>query len=199
VKERYPLAAYQTIFATTPGSAEMPSAAQPFTPRVVAALRAKKIEIAGITLHTGVSSLEVEVETVEDHPLYAEPYSVPLATANAINRARQDGRRVIAVGTTVIRALESAWDGAQIRPASGFTRVYVHPGRGVHTVDGLVTGLHDPVTSHLAMLYALASPDLIRSAYAEAVQKGYLWHEFGDSHLILGREQAAKQAQRQAA
>jgi S-adenosylmethionine:tRNA ribosyltransferase-isomerase len=199
VKERYPLAAYQTIFATTPGSAEMPSAAQPFTPRVVASLRAKKIEIAGITLHTGVSSLEVEVETVEDHPLYAEPYTVPLATANAINRARQDGRRVIAVGTTVIRALESAWDGAQIRPASGFTRVYVHPGRGVHTVDGLVTGLHDPVTSHLAMLYALASPDLIRSAYAEAVQKGYLWHEFGDSHLILGREQAAKQAQRQAA
>ncbi len=115
----------------------MPSAAQPFTPRVVASLRAKKIEIAGIVLHTGVSSLEVEVETVEDHPLYAEPYSVPLATASAINRARQDGRRVIAVGTTVIRALESAWDGAQVRPASGFTQVYVHPGRGVHTVDGL--------------------------------------------------------------
>ena len=110
---------------------------------------------------------------------------MPPDAARAVNRARQAERRVIAVGTTVVRALESAWDGAQVRPMKAFTRLYVHPARGVHVVDGLITGLHDPVTSHLAMLYTLASQELIRSAYAEAVVRGYLWHEFGDSHLIL--------------
>ena len=185
VENAYPLDAYQTVFSTVPGSAEMPSAAEPFTPRVVAALRARGIEIAGLVLHTGVSSLEVETERVEDHPLYPEPFQVPRDAGRAVNRARQAERRVIAVGTTVVRALESAWDGAQVRPMKAFTRLYVHPARGVHVVDGLITGLHDPVTSHLAMLYTLASQELIRSAYAEAVVRGYLWHEFGDSHLIL--------------
>jgi S-adenosylmethionine:tRNA ribosyltransferase-isomerase len=98
---------------------------------------------------------------------------------------------VIAVGTTVVRALESAWDGEQVRPASGFTRLYIHPERGAHVVDGLLTGLHDPVTSHLAMLYTIAGPDMIRAGYEEAVKERYLWHEFGDSHLILARSQAA--------
>ena len=92
------------------------------------------------------------------------------------------------MGTTVVRALESAWDGEQVRPASGFTRLYEHPTRGVHTVDELITGLHDPVTSHLAMLYAIAGQEAIRASYAEAVREGYLWHEFGDSHLILVKE-----------
>ncbi len=188
VNEAYPLEFYQTIFATTPGSAEMPSAAYPFTRRVLDSLRAKGVEIAGITLHTGVSSQEVEVDEVEEHPLYAEPFFVPGATAKAVNAARRDGRRVIAVGTTVVRALEAAWDGEQVRAASGFTRLYVHPKRGVYTVDGLITGLHDPVTSHLAMLYAIAGQEVIRSAYAEAIKGGYLWHEFGDSHLILVKE-----------
>jgi S-adenosylmethionine:tRNA ribosyltransferase-isomerase len=188
IKEAYPLEFYQTIFATTPGSAEMPSAGYPFTRRVVESVRAKGIEIAGITLHTGVSSQEVEVDEVEEHPLYPEPFFVPGTTAKAVNAARRDGRRVIAVGTTVVRALEAAWNGEQVRAASGFTRLYVHPKRGVHTVDGLITGLHDPVTSHLAMLYAIAGQEAIRSAYAEAVKEGYLWHEFGDSHLILVNE-----------
>jgi S-adenosylmethionine:tRNA ribosyltransferase-isomerase len=188
VNEVYPLEFYQTIFATTSGSAEMPSAGYPFTLRVVESLRGKGVEIAGITLHTGVSSQEVEVDEVEEHPLYSEPFFVPGATASAVNAARHAGRRVIAVGTTVVRALESAWNGEQVRAASGFTRLYVHPKRGVHTVDGLITGLHDPVTSHLAMLYAIAGQEAIRSAYAEAVKERYLWHEFGDSHLILVKE-----------
>jgi S-adenosylmethionine:tRNA ribosyltransferase-isomerase len=187
VSQPYGIDAYQTIFAETPGSAEMPSAARPFTPRVLQSLRQRNIQIAGITLHTGVSSLEVESERVEDHPLYAEPFHVPVETAQAVNAARADGRRVIAVGTTVVRALESAWDGANVCPARGFTRRYIHPGRGVNTVDGLISGLHDPLASHLAMLYAVAGEALIRSAYAEAVAHGYLWHEFGDSHLILAR------------
>jgi S-adenosylmethionine:tRNA ribosyltransferase-isomerase len=189
VSEVYPLSYYQSIFAKTRGSAEMPSAAYPFTRRVLESLRAKGVGVAGITLHTGVSSQEVEVDDVEEQPLYPEPFFVPGATARAVNDARREGRRVIAVGTTVVRALESAWDGEKVRPASGFTRLYVHPKRGVHTVDGLITGLHDPVTSHLAMLYAIAGQKAIRASYVEAVREGYLWHEFGDSHLILVKEQ----------
>jgi S-adenosylmethionine:tRNA ribosyltransferase-isomerase len=201
VRERYPLSVYQTVFADQTcgcGSAEMPSAAYPFTARVVESLTARGVQIAAITLHTGVSSLEVESDDVEAHSLYPEPFTVSARTAAAINAAKVDGRRVIAIGTTVVRALESAWDGVGVgvRAARGFTRAYIHPmrraGQGVgraplHVVDGLLTGLHDPVTSHLAMLYALAGQDVIRAAYAEAVRAGYLWHEFGDSHLILTR------------
>jgi S-adenosylmethionine:tRNA ribosyltransferase-isomerase len=185
VPTSYPLAAYQTIFAKIPGSAEMPSAGRPFTPRLLQALRERGVQLAGITLHTGVSSLEVESEVVEEQPLYAEFFHVPAGTAAAVNAARRAKRRVIAVGTTVVRALESAWDGKQVCAARGFTRLYVHPGRGVYTVDGLISGLHDPLASHLAMLYAIAGSERIRSAYQTAVKHSYLWHEFGDSHLIL--------------
>ncbi len=185
VPDHYPLAAYQTIFSKIPGSAEMPSAGRPFTRHVLRSLHAGGIRIAGITLHTGVSSMEVETEVVEQQPLYAEPFHVSVGTAAAVNAAKREHRRVIAVGTTVVRALESAWDGQQVCPARGFTRRYVHPGESVHTVDGLLTGLHDPLASHLAMLYALAGPAMIRSAYDAATEEGYLWHEFGDSHLIL--------------
>jgi S-adenosylmethionine:tRNA ribosyltransferase-isomerase len=186
VDEAYPLEYYQTIFATTPGSAEMPSAGYPFTKRVLKSLRTRGVDIAGIILHTGVSSMMVETEDVEAHPLYPEPFEVSVVTAQAVNRARAQGQRIIAVGTTVARALESAWDGHQVKPSKGYTRLFIHPHRGVHVIDGLITGLHDPVTSHLALLYAVARQDVIRSAYQEAVEQGYLWHEFGDSHLILG-------------
>jgi S-adenosylmethionine:tRNA ribosyltransferase-isomerase len=186
VDGHHPLDAYQTIFSRIPGSAEMPSAARPFTPRVLTRLGRKGVRTAGIVLHTGVSSLEVETDELEDHVLYPEPYQVPRSTAAAVNATREAGGRVIAVGTTVVRALESAWGGEQVKPSKGFTRLYVHPQRGVNAVDGLVTGLHDPLASHLAMLYAIAGQKLVRSAYEEAVEQGYLWHEFGDSHLILG-------------
>jgi S-adenosylmethionine:tRNA ribosyltransferase-isomerase len=195
VEQAYPLSTYQTVFAQKPGSAEMPSAAYPFTERVVNDLRARGVQIANITLHTGVSSLEVEAEVVEEHPLYPEPFTVSSATAAAVNAARKEGRRVVATGTTVVRALESAWNGHEVVAKHGFTRLYIHPQRGVNVVDGLITGLHDPVTSHLAMLYTIAGQDLIRSAYEEAVKERYLWHEFGDSHLILPdrkQEQAAR-------
>ncbi len=185
VERSYPLSAYQTIFARVPGSAEMPSAGRPFSQRVIDSLTDKEVQLAEITLHTGVSSLEVEEDEVEQHTLYAEPFRVPAATAQAINTARAAGRRVIAIGTTVVRALESAWDNGQVRAASGFTRRYVHPANPVHTIDGLLTGLHDPLASHLAMLYAIADPKLVRAGYEEAIRAGYLWHEFGDSHLIL--------------
>jgi S-adenosylmethionine:tRNA ribosyltransferase-isomerase len=180
-----PISAYQTIFADRPGSAESPSAARPFTHSLVNELHAHGIEIASVILHAGVSSLEVESDAIDDHVLFPEPFVVPPETAAAVNRARRDRRMVIAVGTTVVRALESAWTGTELRAASGFTRLFVRPGRSIATVDGLLTGFHDPRASHLAMLYAFAGPDLIRTAYAEAVAGGYLWHEFGDSHLLV--------------
>lgn len=186
VSEPYPLAAYQTVFAGAPGSAEMPSAARPFTPRVLTRLRLKGVFLAAITLHTGVSSLELEAR-VEAQTLYPEPFEVSPATAKAVNAAKREGRRVIAIGTTVVRALESAWNGQAVSPKAGFTRRYIHPGQGVNTVDGLITGFHDPRASHLAMLYALAGKPLIQEAYTEALKGGYLWHEFGDSHFICLR------------
>ncbi len=191
--EPQPLSAYQTHFAARPGSAEMPSAARPFTERVVERLRGAGVGIATLTLHAGVSSLEVEYDALECgceddwNPLYGEPFEVPAATARAVTAAKRDGRRVVAVGTTVVRALESAFDadGGSVRPASGFTRAFVTPRRGVAVPDGLLTGMHDPETTHLAMLHAIAGRETIRGAYDAAIAAGYLWHEFGDSHLVL--------------
>ena len=185
VENRYELSHYQTVFAKIAGSAEMPSAAYPFTDKVVASLKRKGIQIADITLHTGVSSLEVEVDTIEDHALYPEPFCISEKTAQIVNKAKADRQRIIAVGTTVVRSLESAWDSQEVKAVSGFTRLYIHPKIGVNVVDGLITGLHDPVTSHLAMLYTIVGEKRIKEDYQEAVKEGYLWHEFGDSHLIL--------------
>jgi S-adenosylmethionine:tRNA ribosyltransferase-isomerase len=117
---------------------------------------------------------------------------VPEATAEAVTAARKEERPVVAVGTTVVRALESAWDGERVRPAAGFTRLMIHPGRPVKTVDGLITGLHDPLASHLALLYSVAPREVVRAGYAEAVREGYLWHEFGDSHLLLAEKGPAR-------
>jgi S-adenosylmethionine:tRNA ribosyltransferase-isomerase len=181
----YPLSAYQTIFSRLPGSAEMPSAGRPFTATALLQLAEKGVDIRPVLLHTGVSSLEVESEVVEEQVLYPEPFWVPQATAHAVNHARAERRRVIAVGTTAVRAIESSYANGAVHAQSGFTRTYIHPARGLNVVDGLVTGFHDPVTSHLAMLFALAGEHLIRSAYREAVAEHYFWHEFGDSHLII--------------
>ena len=145
-----PLSAYQTVFSDVPGSAEMPSAGRPFTPALLDALRRRSIGTVAVELHTGVSSLEGD-----QAGLLPEAFSVPAETARAINQARASGRAVIAVGTTVVRALETAWDGTRVRPAEGFTRLFVHAGRPVRSVDGLITGFHDPTASHIAMLEAV--------------------------------------------
>jgi S-adenosylmethionine:tRNA ribosyltransferase-isomerase len=183
--EAWPMDVYQTLFSRVPGSAEMPSAARPITSRIVERLHAVGVGIAPILLHTGVSSLEIESRSVEGQAMYPEPFDVPAATADAVNRTHADGGRVVAVGTTVVRALESAWTPEGLRPSTGFTRLFVNPDRGVHAIDGLLTGFHDPVTSHLALLAAFLGMDRVREAYAEAIRNGYLWHEFGDSHLVL--------------
>jgi S-adenosylmethionine:tRNA ribosyltransferase-isomerase len=180
-----PLSAYQTVFAAPApdglGSAEMPSAARPFTPALVAAVRARGVRFAPITLHTGVASAEAH------EPPYAERFAVPEESAGVVNAARAAGGRVIAVGTTAVRALESAVDArGVVRPVpGGWTELVVTPERGVRAVDGLLTGLHEPEASHLLMLAAVAGLPLLERVYAAAVRERYLWHEFGDVNLLL--------------
>jgi S-adenosylmethionine:tRNA ribosyltransferase-isomerase len=158
----------------------MPSAGRPFTAPVIAALVARGIAVAPVTLHTGVSSPE------RHEPPFPEQYEVPAATARQVNAARAGGGRVIAVGTTVVRALETvARSDGTVTPGSGWTGVVIEPGRGVSSVDGLITGWHEPHASHLNMLAAIAGPDLLERSYRAALEREYLWHEFGDSHLIL--------------
>ncbi len=176
----WPLADYQTVFGLVPGSAEMPSAGRPFTAALVTELVSRGIGVAPITLHTGVASPE------KDEPPYPERFEVTEATARQVNLARETGGRVIAVGTTVVRALETVATGSgRVRAARGWTSHVVTPVSGVRVVDGLVTGLHEPRSSHLLMLSAITGRDLLARSYEEALKERYLWHEFGDLHLIL--------------
>jgi S-adenosylmethionine:tRNA ribosyltransferase-isomerase len=184
VTAQLPLAAYQTVFARVPGSAEMPSAARPFTHALLSRIASRGVRIARVLLHTGVSSLELAPGEDVARIAYPEPFEVGHAAAQLVNRARAAGHRVVAVGTTVVRALESAAEQGVVRPAKGFTRLILEPRRGVHVVDGLITGLHDPNTSHLAMLLAIGGEARVWSGYAQAVRERYLWHEFGDAHLL---------------
>jgi S-adenosylmethionine:tRNA ribosyltransferase-isomerase len=180
VRDNRPLIDYQNVYATEPGSAEMPSAGRPFTPELVTALVARGVVIAPLLLHTGVSSLE------EHEPPYPERFRVPPSTVRLVDLTRSSGGRVIAVGTTVVRALESAAgpDGA-VAATEGWTHLVVTPERGVRVVDGLLTGWHEPAASHLRLLEAVTGADLLERSYRAAVAHGYLWHEFGDVHLIL--------------
>jgi S-adenosylmethionine:tRNA ribosyltransferase-isomerase len=179
VERDWPLPAYETIFAREPGSAEMPSASRPFTDAVVTDLVTRGVLVAPLVLHTGVSSLEGSEQP------YPERYRVPGATAAAINAVRSAGGRVVAVGTTVVRALATVTDDhGVVHPGDGWTEVVVTPDTPVH-LDGLVTGWHEPESSHLMMLEAFAPAPTLRRAYEAALRSGYLWHEFGDSHLIL--------------
>ncbi|WP_373297411.1 S-adenosylmethionine:tRNA ribosyltransferase-isomerase [Streptomyces nojiriensis] len=182
-----PISAYQTVFAVPAadgaGSAEMPSAGRPFTAELVARLVSRGVQFAPLVLHTGVASQEAH------EPPYPERYEVSATTAGLVNAARAAGGRVIAVGTTAVRALESAADArGRVRPAAGWTDLVVTPERGVRVVDGLLTGLHEPGASHLLMLEAVAGRAAVRLGYAEALARLCLWHEFGDVHLLLKDE-----------
>jgi S-adenosylmethionine:tRNA ribosyltransferase-isomerase len=187
-----PLSVYQTVFALPSadgsGSAEMPSAARPFTARLVAELVSRGVQFAPITLHTGVASAEAH------EPPYPERFAVPEASAGLINAVRAGDGRVVAVGTTAVRAVESAAgpDGV-VRAREGWTGLVVTPERGVRVVDGLLTGLHEPEASHLLMLEAIAGRTAVDRSYEEALRGLYLWHEFGDVHLILPGENAHRE------
>jgi S-adenosylmethionine:tRNA ribosyltransferase-isomerase len=180
VPERWPLAAYQTVFARKPGSAEMPSAGRPFTAELVTELVARGILLAPVILHTGVSSPE------RDEPPSPERFHVPATTAGLVNAVRTWNGRVIAVGTTVVRALETvaAADGS-LSECRGWTSLAVTPERGLRAIDGLLTGWHESASSHFELLEAAAGAELLERSYRAALEHGYRWHEFGDLHLIL--------------
>jgi S-adenosylmethionine:tRNA ribosyltransferase-isomerase len=176
----WPIESYQTVFARDPGSAEMPSAARPFTTSMLADLVTAGVTAAPVTLHTGVSSLE------KGEPPLPERFDVPEPTSRLVNATRASGGRVVAVGTTVTRALETvAQPDGVVRPGSGWTDLVLGPQRPARVVDGLITGWHEPGASHLLLLEAVAGADLVASAYSAATEQGYLWHEFGDSALLL--------------
>jgi len=180
VDHSWPLRDYQNVYATEPGSAEMPSAGRPFTFEVITKLVAAGIAVTPLLLHTGVASLEAN-----ELP-YPERVRVPDFTAERVNDAHAHGHRVIAVGTTVVRGLETATDErGLVHGYDGWTDLVITPERGVRAVDGLLTGWHEPEASHLLMLEAVAGRDLLERSYAASLAEGYLWHEFGDVELIL--------------
>ena len=158
----------------------MPSAGRPFTAELITGLVARGVLVAPVTLHTGVSSPE------RHEPPYAERYRVPAETARLVNAVHGWGGRVIAVGTTVVRALETTADPTgNVGPGEGWTNLVVTPERGLWTIDGVLSGWHEPDASHLQLLQAAAGEELLERSYREALEHGYLWHEFGDSHLVL--------------
>jgi len=180
VPRPWPLPAYQTVFARSPGSAEMPSAGRPFTAELVTSLVAAGVVLAPITLHAGVASLEA------GEPPLPERFAVPEPTAELVSLTRAAGRRVVAVGTSSTRALESAaGPGGTVRASEGWTSLVLGPDRPARVVTGLITGWHDAQASHLALLEAVAGAGLVSAAYRQAEAAGYLWHEFGDSCLLL--------------
>jgi S-adenosylmethionine:tRNA ribosyltransferase-isomerase len=188
VPRRWPLAAYQTVFArsaatSAAGSAEMPSAGRPFTAELVTELVTQGVAMAPVALHAGVSSLD------KHEPPLAERYRVPAATARLVNTTRDAGGRVVAVGTTVTRALETvAREDGTVAAGAGWTELVLGPDRPARTVNGLITGWHEPGASHLLLLEAVAGVRLVGAAYREAARHGYRWHEFGDSCLLLPHE-----------
>lgn len=180
VTREWPVSSYQTVYAMEAGSAEMPSAGRAFTPEMITALIAGGVDVAPVTLHAGVASLE------EHEAPPAEFFRVPEETARRVAVARRAGGRIVAVGTTVVRALETMADeDGAVHGGTGWTRLVVTAERGVRAVDGLLTGWHEPRASHLLMLEAVAGRALLEASYRAALERGYLWHEFGDLHLVL--------------
>jgi S-adenosylmethionine:tRNA ribosyltransferase-isomerase len=180
VERPWPISAYQNVYVTEPGSAEMPSAGRPFTSDVIMRLVAKGVGVTPLVLHTGVASLEAN-----ELP-YPERLVVPAVTAARVNATHAIGGRVVAIGTTAVRGIEAATnDDGVTRPFDGWADVVITPERGVRAIDGLLTGWHEPEASHLLMLEAIAGRELLERSYEASLAAGYLWHEFGDVHLIL--------------
>jgi len=186
---RWDLAAFQTIFAREAGSAEMPGAGRPFTNELVTELVTKGVALAPVLLHAGVSSLEAKELPAAEH------FRVPEQTARLVNHTQSAGGRVIAVGTTVTRALETvARPDGSVTAGEGSTELVLGPTRPARAIDGIISGWHPPGASHLLLLEAVAGPRLVGQAYASARAAGYLWHEFGDSSLLLPKRRSRLRA-----
>jgi len=177
---------YQTVYASRPGSVAAPTAGLHFTEGVFAGLAAKGVSVVDATLHVGVGTFRpIEVETLEAHAMHAEWAELSSETAEALRRRRQQGGRIVAVGTTSVRTLESAAASGAIEAFEGATRLFIRPGHVFQAVDVLVTNFHLPRSSLLVLVSALAGADLIRAAYAEAIRRRYRFFSYGDAMLIL--------------
>jgi len=178
---------YQTVYAEREGAIAAPTAGLHFTPALLKVLESRGIGLARVTLHVGPATfLPVRTEEIEDHPLEAERYEVPRPTVLAIARTRAAGGRVVAVGTTAVRALESAATGrGGVVPAHGRTDLFILPGYAFRVVDALITNFHLPRSTLLAMIAAFAGRERVLGAYAEAIARGYRFYSYGDAMLIL--------------
>ena len=179
---------YQTVYAESSGedrSAAAPTAGLHFSGELLAALEARGVETAFITLHVGLGTfLPVRTERVEDHRMHEERFSIDGETARRIGRAKAEGRKVTAVGTTAIRTLESAWDGTGLRAGEGSTSIFIYPGRRFQAADALFTNFHTPGSTLLMLAAAFAGREFILESYAEAVREGYRFFSYGDAMLI---------------
>ena len=177
---------YQTVYAEHPGSAAAPTAGLHFTDALLRQLRQRGIAVVRVTLHVGTATFApIRSARIEDHVMHRERYSVPEEAALAVEQARRDRRPVVAVGTTVVRTLEAAWDGGTLRRGRGSTDLFIYPGYRFRVVDQLLTNFHTPRSSLLALVSALAGEREIRSAYATAVAMRYRFFSYGDAMLIL--------------
>jgi S-adenosylmethionine:tRNA ribosyltransferase-isomerase len=177
---------YQTVFARAPGSVAAPTAGLHLTPELTAALRARGVATAAVTLHVGPGTfLPVRAARLEEHRMHSERYEVPEATARAVAEARARGGRVVAVGTTSVRTLESAWTGGGLRPGPGRTEIFIRPGHAFGAVDALVTNFHLPRSTLLALVCAFGGAERVLAAYREAVRERYRFFSYGDAMIIL--------------
>ncbi|MFN3369583.1 MAG: tRNA preQ1(34) S-adenosylmethionine ribosyltransferase-isomerase QueA, partial [Thermus sp.] len=186
IKGRVPLERYQTVYAKRPGSVAAPTAGLHFTPELLARLEAMGVELRFLTLHVGPGTFRPVKGDPEKHEMHPEPFEVPQETARAINRAKEEGRRVVAVGTTVVRALESAFrEGVGVVPGAGETRLFIRPPYTFRAIDALFTNFHLPRSTLLMLVAAFLGYEKTMEAYRLAVAKGYRFYSLGDAMLIL--------------
>jgi S-adenosylmethionine:tRNA ribosyltransferase-isomerase len=177
---------YQTVYARPKGSVAAPTAGLHFTPELLGALQARGVRVAYVTCHIGLHTFRpIQAGVVEEHDIHEEWCLVPLAVAEACWQAKVDGRRIVAVGTSSVRALESAWREGAVQPFQGWTKLYIYPGYEYRAVDAAITNFHLPRTTLMALVSAFASRELIMRAYAEAIERRYRFYSFGDSTLIV--------------
>jgi S-adenosylmethionine:tRNA ribosyltransferase-isomerase len=177
---------YQTVFAKEVGSAAAPTAGLHFTEELLNRLKEIGVEIEYVTLHVGLGTFApVKTDVLEEHPIHSEYIEIDGKTANNLSRAKEEGRRIIAVGTTVMRTLESGVSNGRLVPQKKETNLFIYPGYKFLFVDGLITNFHTPKSSLLALVFALAGKESVRAAYQHAISKKYRFFSYGDGMLII--------------
>jgi S-adenosylmethionine:tRNA ribosyltransferase-isomerase len=186
-------ARYQTVYASRPGAVAAPTAGLHFTAEILAALRQRGVRTCEITLHVGAGTFQpVRVDDISRHRMHSEWYEVPESVVEVVREAKQAGRRVVAVGTTSVRALEAAARGGEIQACTGDTELFITPGFEFHAIDAMITNFHLPRSTLLMLVSAFGGIDLLRRAYAHAVERRYRFFSYGDAMLIdrIGRRPA---------